>query len=36
MSGYQQNRFVDKAVINYNPIKNGTLDTWVADNFPVD
>ncbi len=46
MRGYNQNRFIDKAaiyasmeyraVINYNPIKNGALGTWVADNFPVD
>jgi len=46
MRGYDQNRFLDKAaiygtveyraVLNYNPIKNGDLGEWIAKNAPVD
>ncbi|MEA1954369.1 MAG: hypothetical protein U9O24_08265 [Campylobacterota bacterium] len=46
MRGYNQNRFIDKsaiyasmeyrAVINYNPIKNGLFGEWIAEHVPID
>lgn len=46
MRGYDQNRFLDKAsiyatmeyraVLNYNPIKNGDWGEWIAKHAPVD
>ncbi len=46
MRGYDTNRFLDKAaiygtveyraILDYNPIKNGDLGEWMAKNAPVD
>lgn len=46
LRGYSQNRFLDKsaiygtmeyrAVLNYNPVKNGDLGDWIAKHAPID